>query len=139
MFVVQTSQPDHPVYQTLTGGLSDTESMTKLLSERKIFGYPPYSRVINAVLRDRNAARLELMSRSLAETIGMTLGDKVKVIGPYSPAIDKVGGENLRIIRILLPKNKLLKTNKATLEEEVNVFESARKYSGHIALDVDPV
>ena len=41
--------------------------------------------------------------------------------------------------RILLPKNKFLKTNKAALEEEVNVFESGRKYSGHIALDVDPV
>ena len=139
MFVVQTSQPDHPVYQTLTGSLSDTESMTKLLSERKLFGYPPYSRVINTVLRDRNSARLELMSRSLAEILDKTLGDKVKVIGPYSPAIDKVGGENIKIIRILLPKNKFLKTNKAALEEEVNVFESGRKYSGHIALDVDPV
>ena len=139
MFVVQTSQPDHPVYQALTGSLSDTESMTKLLSERKLFGYPPYSRVINTVLRDRNAARLELMSRSLAEILDKTLGDKVKVIGPYSPAIDKVGGENIKIIRILLPKNKFLKTNKAALEEEVNVFESGRKYSGHISLDVDPV
>lgn len=139
LFVVQTSQPDHPVYQTLNGSLGASESMTKLLSERKLFGYPPFSRVINVVLRDRNAARVELMSRSLAESLFGTFGAKAKVIGPYSPAIDKVGGENIRIIRILLPKNKLLKTNKATLEEEVNVFESGKKYSGHIALDVDPV
>ena len=139
LFVIQTSQPDHPVYQTLSGNLSDTESMTKLLSERKLFGYPPYSRVINAVIRDRNASRVELMSRSLAETLSRSLGNNVKVIGPYSPAVDKVGGENIRIIRLLLPKNKLLKSNKATLEEEISVFESGRKYSGHIALDVDPV
>ncbi|MBR5661927.1 MAG: primosomal protein N' [Bacteroidales bacterium] len=139
MFVIQTSQPDHPVYQTLSGDLSDTEAMNKLLSERKLFGYPPYSRVINAVIRDRNTARVELMSRSLAETLGRSLGNEAKVIGPYSPAVDKVGGENIRIIRLLLPKNKLLKANKATLEEEICVFESGRKYSGHIALDVDPV
>ena len=79
------------------------------------------------------------MSRSLAETLSRSLGNNVKVIGPYSPAVDKVGGENIRIIRLLLPKNKLLKSNKATLEEEISVFESGRKYSGHIALDVDPV
>ena len=139
MFVIQTSQPDHPVYQTISGNLNDSESMTKLLSERKLFGYPPYSRVINAVIRDRNASRVELMSRSLAETLSRSLGNNVKVIGPYSPAVDKVGGENIRIIRLLLPKNKLLKSNKATLEEEISVFESGRKYSGHIALDVDPV
>ncbi len=139
MFVIQTSQPDHPVYQTISGNLNDSESMTKLLSERKLFGYPPYSRVINAVIRDRNAARVELMSRSLVETLSRSLGNNVKVIGPYSPAVDKVGGENIRIIRLLLPKNKLLKSNKATLEEEISVFESGRKYSGHIALDVDPV
>ena len=139
MFVIQTSQPEHPVYQTISGNLSDTESMTKLLSERKLFGYPPYSRVINAVIRDRNASRVELMSRSLAETISRSLGYIINVIGPYSPAVDKVGGENIRIIRLLLPKNKLLKSNKATLEEEISVFESSRKYSGHIALDVDPV
>ena len=139
LFVIQTSQPDHPVYQTISGNLNDSESMTKLLSERKLFGYPPYSRVINAVIRDRNASRVELMSRSLAETLSRSLGNNVKVIGPYSPAVDKVGGENIRIIRLLLPKNKLLKSNKATLEEEISVFESGRKYSGHIALDVDPV
>ena len=139
MFVIQTSQPEHPVYQTISGNLNDSESMTKLLSERKLFGYPPYSRVINAVIRDRNASRVELMSRSLAETLSRSLGNNLKVIGPYSPAVDKVGGENIRIIRLLLPKNKLLKSNKATLEEEISVFESGRKYSGHIALDVDPV
>ena len=139
LFEIQTSQPDHPVYQTISGNLNDSESMTKLLSERKLFGYPPYSRVINAVIRDRNASRVELMSRSLAETLSRSLGNNVKVIGPYSPAVDKVGGENIRIIRLLLPKNKLLKSNKATLEEEISVFESGRKYSGHIALDVDPV
>ncbi|MBO4230529.1 MAG: primosomal protein N', partial [Bacteroidales bacterium] len=139
LFVIQTSQPDHPVYQTISGNLNDSESMTKLLSERKLFGYPPYSRVINAVIRDRNASRVELMSRSLAETLSRSLGNNLKVIGPYSPAVDKVGGENIRIIRLLLPKNKLLKSSKATLEEEIIVFESGRKYSGHIALDVDPV
>ena len=139
LFVIQTSQPDHPVYQTISGNLNDSESMTKLLSERKLFGYPPYSRVINAVIRDRNASRVELMSRTLSETLSRSLGNNVKVIGPYSPAVDKVGGENIRIIRLLLPKNKLLKSNKATLEEEISVFESGRKYSGHIALDVDPV
>ncbi len=139
LFVVQTSQPDHPVYKSLTGAQDASMVTDRLLKERKLFGYPPYSRVINTILRDRNIQRIELMGRSLSALLAGTLGRGAKVIGPYSPAVDKTAGENIRIIRIMLPKDKNLRSSKAALQETVERFARERKYSGHISLDVDPV
>ena len=139
LFVIQTSQPDHPVYKSLAGGPESSKTTDKFLSERKLFGYPPYSRVINAVLRDRNLKRIELISRELVGELSGTLGGGAKVIGPYSPVVDKVSGENIRMIRVMLPKDKRLHSSKAALSEAVGRFSTDRKYIGHIALDVDPV
>ena len=139
LFVVQTSQPDHPVYKSLTGAQDASMVTDRLLKERKLFGYPPYSRVINTILRDRNIQRIELMGRSLSALLAGTLGRGAKVIGPYSPAVDKTAGENIRIIRVMLPKDKNLRSSKAALQETAEKFARERKYSGHISLDVDPV
>ena len=139
LFVVQTANPDHPVYKTLTGDLAGDDSTLRFLKERKVFGYPPFSRVINAILKDRNLSRAELMSRLLSETLTGISSRGMKVIGPYSPQVDKVGGENIRIIRILLPKDSSLKARKRAIAETLETFEKEKRYSGHIALDVDPV
>ncbi len=139
LFVVQTSQPEHPVYESVRGASDPDQSARKFLSERKLFGYPPFSRVVNVVLKDRNLSRVELMSRYLSGELPRVLGQGCKVIGPYSPAVDRIGGENIRIIRILLPKDIHLKSNKAAISGLSERFEKEKKYIGHIALDVDPV
>ena len=139
LLVIQTSQPEHPVYKTLTGDFDGNISTSRFLSERKLFGYPPYSRVINVVVRDRNLPRVELMSRKLADVLKASDSDGLRTIGPYSPAVDKVGGENLRIIRVLLSKDSRLKARKNGLAEAVEAFGKERGYTSHISLDVDPV
>lgn len=148
LFVIQTSQPDHPVYQNIDGKIDDSGMMARFLGERKMFGYPPYSRVIGVVIKDYNQARVDLLSRDLGEYLRGALAVKVSfapgvqngpnVIGPYSPAIDKISNQNIRQIRVLLPKDRSLARNKETLAAAVERFEKEKKYSGHIALDVDP-
>lgn len=148
LFVIQTSQPEHPVYQSMEGQLDGNGTMARFLGERKMFGYPPYSRVIGVIIKDYNQARADLLSRELAEAIrgalgaeaGFAAGGKTgpDVIGPYAPAVDKVSGQNIRQIRVLLPKDRSLARNKGILAATVERFEKERKYSGHIALDVDP-
>lgn len=148
LFVIQTSQPEHPVYQSIDGKLDENGTMARFLGERKLFGYPPYSRVIGVVIKDYNQARVDLLSRDLGEYLRGVLAVKVSfapgvqngpnVIGPYSPAIDKISNQNIRQIRVLLPKDRSLARNKETLAAAVERFEKEKKYSGHIALDVDP-
>lgn len=148
LFVIQTSQPEHPVYQSIDGKLDENGTMARFLGERKLFGYPPYSRVIGVVIKDYNQARVDLLSRDLGEYLRGALAVKVSfapgvqngpnVIGPYSPAIDKISNQHIRQIRVLLPKDRSLARNKETLAAAVERFEKEKKYSGHIALDVDP-
>lgn len=148
LFVIQTSQPEHPVYQSIDGKLDENGTMARFLGERKLFGYPPYSRVIGVVIKDYNQTRVDLLSRDLGEYLRGALAVKVSfapgvqngpnVIGPYSPAIDKISNQNIRQIRVLLPKDRSLARNKETLAAAVERFEKEKKYSGHIALDVDP-
>lgn len=148
LFVIQTSQPEHPVYQSIDEKLDENGTMARFLGERKLFGYPPYSRVIGVVIKDYNQARVDLLSRDLGEYLRGALAVKVSfapgvqngpnVIGPYSPAIDKISNQNIRQIRVLLPKDRSLARNKETLAAAVERFEKEKKYSGHIALDVDP-
>lgn len=169
LFVIQTSQPEHPVYQSIEGRVNFDGTTARLLAERKLFGYPPYSRVVGVIIKDYNLSRIELLSQALAQELSKVLAGgaaagipaapgvtaatgvtaqgcgfvpaaaaRVSVIGPYSPAVDKISNQNIRLIRVLLPKDRSLKSNKAALAAAVAIFEKDRKYTGHIALDVDP-
>jgi primosomal protein N' (replication factor Y) (superfamily II helicase) len=169
LFVIQTSQPEHPVYQSIEGRVNFDGTTARLLAERKLFGYPPYSRVVGVIIKDYNLSRIELLSQALAQELSKVLAGgsaagipaapgitaatgvtaqgcgfaptaaaRVSVIGPYSPAVDKISNQNIRLIRVLLPKDRSLKSNKAELAAAVAKFEKDRKYTGHIALDVDP-
>lgn len=137
LFVIQTSQPGHPVYQSIEGRVNSDGTTARLLAERKLFGYPPYSRVVGVIIKDYNLSRIELLSQTLAQELSKVLAGGT-VIGPYSPAVDKISNQNIRLIRVLLPKDRSLKSNKAALAAAVARFEKDRKYTGHIALDVDP-
>lgn len=128
--VVQTRDPHHPVFQILKEGGDPAE---RLLQERRMAGYPPFTRMIKILLKDSNEKRLEYLSKELSREIA-PLG--IPVEGPYSPSYAKE--EPLREIRLLLPRDKALSARKAQIGPIVTAFEQARKYPGHIVLDVDP-
>lgn len=144
LFVIQTSQPEHPVYQSIDGKLDENGTMARFLGERKLFGYPPYSRVIGVVIKDYNQARVDLLSRDLGEYLRGALAVKVSfapgvqngpnVIGPYSPAIDKISNQNIRQIRVLLPKDRSLARNKETLAAAVERFEKEKNIQATLRL-----
>jgi len=148
LFVIQTSQPSHPVYSAIQGG--DAEPMAPAwLEERRKFGYPPFSKIINVILKDTNDRRLDYLALALAKEIASAFGtspttlpspdrDVPSVIGPYPPAIDRINKEGIRHIRIVIARNAALKTNKKRLADVVSDFEVKRKWTGHIAMDVDP-
>ena len=94
-FIIQTSQPDHPVIRALCGSCAHTAPgraasgaspafdcavpasssgervqevaalMRSMLSERQAAGYPPFTREISIILRDHNQERLLKASEAL--------------------------------------------------------------------------
>lgn len=136
LFVIQTAQPEHPIYQNLSS--NDVKSFNlRLMEERKDFNFPPFSRIIEITLKDRNDKRLYLMSSKLAERLGVTFQPDT-LTGPYQPVVDKIENEHIRKIRICLRKNKELSSNKLRLTRCISDFENEFRYTGHIILNVDP-
>ena len=136
LFIIQTAQPEHPIYQNLK--INETKAYNqKLLEERKEFNFPPFSRIIEITLKDRNEKRAYAMSCRLAEKLG-SIFSLESLTGPYQPVVDKIEDEYIRKIRLCLKKDKNLTENKTKLTQAVSEFENICKYSGHISLNVDP-
>lgn len=150
--IIQTAQPNHPVYQELAKPYKakDQNDLWKsLLKERIDFRFPPLSRIINILIKDIYEDRVERMSASLRsglerwqqEIISNAGGEAAQmpeITGPYSPAVSKVADSHIRIIRISLAKDKNLKSNKKALELVIKSFEKSNNYSNHLTIDVDP-
>lgn len=133
LFVIQTSQPEHPVY-AMIGTEDRTISSIGLMQERKDFNCPPYNRIIEITIKDRFEDRAV---REATELSGR-LGRSFEITGPYSPAVDKVADQYIRTIRINLKKDRRLSENKKSISEAIQKFEKERRYDGHITVNVDP-
>lgn len=137
--IIQTSQPEHPVYQSIAQNTSSTFS-DFLLTERKDFGFPPYSRIIEVNIKDIFEDRVERMSTKFAKVMAETLYSDTRntVVGPFSPAVNKVADNHIRTIRICLRKDKNLPVHKKALIDTLKAFEKENRYMGHISVNVDP-
>ena len=135
--VIQTREPEHPVYTRLQGSGDED-----LLAERKLFGYPPYTRLVHITLKDSNEKRLDFLSKELRNALlaaFSTVDTPPAVVGPYAPAVDRIAGESIRQIRVTFARNKALTSLKQLLKETLLSFGKERKYTAHITIDVDPV
>ncbi len=142
LFVIQASQPEHPVYQRLLNNDASSLNM-ELMQERKEFNFPPYSRIIEVTVKDIYEDRAERMARKLAVELRnrFDAGDGIfggPVTGPYAPAVDKVADHYIRTIRISLKKDRRLVSGKEDLKALVLNFEKQNKYDGRIIINVDP-
>ena len=160
-FVIQTYKPEHPVYKELTEGNS-RQFYEMLMSERKEFGYPPYTRIINLTVRDASEARGGVMAgrlyRVMKEKLGLmnensagygTRADDSRqdipgntgtgtISEPFRPPVDKIGGMHLWNIRITLRKDRLLREHKTRAAAAISEFEKRNRYTGHVIINVDP-
>jgi len=115
-FIVQTARSAHPVFSFESGRAE------RLLSERKDFGLPPYTRLVDISIVDGNENRKALMDRELARCL----------TGPW---------KRMQLpdrLRLILPKDRNLTSSKEAIRSMVLAFEKDRKYNGHIHIDVDP-
>ncbi len=141
LFVIQTSQPEHPVYQGLANNEASSLNMN-LLHERKEFNFPPYSRIVEITVKDIYEDRAERMAFRLAAELRSRFAAggilNSPVTGPYAPAVDKVADNFIRTIRVSLKKDRNLAAGKADIRNIVLNFEKSNKYDGHIIINVDP-
>ena len=147
IFVIQTSQPEHPVYHKLHASGKETgDYMNDMLQERHDFNFPPFSRIIEITFRDAYEDRAQRMASKLASLLNQHFGasgrrtalETAPVIGPYAPVVDKIADQYIRTIRVSLKKDRDLLKHKNALRGIIAAFEKSEKYPDHISIDVDP-
>ena len=95
--ILQTTQPEHNLIR-MVKHFAYKEMVSLQLSERSMFRYPPYYRLIVLILRSRNEEALQEMSALYAEKLRARLGERV--LGPVTPPITRV--QTLHIKKIVL-------------------------------------
>ena len=126
--LVQTRQGNHPVF------LMGEDYSLRLLEERRAFRFPPYSRMVDIIVRNANPARLAKLSGLLAGALKDFTPE-----GPFAPFRGRETVQDVRVVRIMLPRNRHLPEEKRKIAGIIGDFEQSCKYVGHITLDVDPV
>ncbi|MAW21700.1 MAG: primosomal protein N' [Flavobacteriales bacterium] len=135
--MIQTYDEEHELFALLKAN-DYLSFMRKQVEERKLFNYPPYTRLIGIALKHKNQRKLDDTALQLVIQMRKSFGDRV--LGPEYPVISR--------IRSYYHKNVLLKIEqKGSISEAKNILQniidSMQKHSDfksvRFIIDVDPV
>ncbi len=134
---LQTSHPDHPIIGTVVA--NDYRQFYEMqMHERRIFGYPPYSRLINIILKGRDAETLDRAAQAFAQKLKAVFGKKV--LGPAKPSVSRI--QSLYIRNILFKVDvgySISKVRSVIAHNQKEVFGHKDYKSILVYYDVDPV
>ena len=131
--IIQTVQPEHTLLQMVQG--FDYSNMTHVqLSERRMFQYPPYSRLIIMVLRCKDEYKLEQMASKYAGILKKELN--AKILGPFVPPVTRVQTLYIRQIMLKLELSMPVASIREVLD---SAYQQMREYPDfrHIILHYD--
>ncbi len=100
--ILQTRSADSDTISQVVA--NDYEAMYAAeLEERKMFGYPPFVRLINVYVRHRDARRADLLATDMARLLKAAFANRV--LGPDRPAVSRVKSMDVRKIVVKIEKN----------------------------------
>ncbi len=100
--IIQAADPSISIYTFLKAN-DYVGFYRSQLSERKIFRYPPYTRLISIVLKNRNESTVESGAVYFADTLRKSLGEMV--LGPNKPIVSYIKRLYVREILLKLDSN----------------------------------
>jgi len=136
--VIQTFSPDHWVIKRVISGDHD-KLVAHELRERKIFGYPPYVRLIRISLRHSDEERVKIGADVLALRLRQRFSSE-RVIGPDTPPLYRVN--DLYHLQLLLKfeRNISPEKYKAAILDDLEDFSTDPRWKRlRVKVDVDPV
>jgi primosomal protein N' (replication factor Y) len=135
--VLQTSQPEHPLIR-MVQTFAYREMVDLQLSERSMFRYPPYYRLIVLVLRCRQEEVLREMAALYAGKLRARLGERVS--DPLTPPVTRVQNFHIKKIFLKIEATAAIAPVRGILEEVYAEMQSYLPFKQlWIHYDVDPV
>lgn len=135
--VLQTKSMDHPIIPQVIS--NDYEGMVGgQLSERQMFHYPPYYRLVYVYLKNRNETLLDLMAQIMASRLRATFGNRV--LGPDKPPVARVQTLFIRKIIVKIETNApMARVRELLLQVQKDMIAEDRFKSLIVYYDVDPM
>jgi primosomal protein N' (replication factor Y) (superfamily II helicase) len=91
--VIQTFHPDHYAIQAALTG-DDATFLAEEMRFRRVFHYPPYTRMVQLLVRDRKRERAQAGIQELADALlAHPLGRGVRLTGPAPAPFERLRGE----------------------------------------------
>lgn len=134
--IIQTTNPKEPVLAFVKAhdykGYYESE-----IADRRKFAYPPFTRVINVYLKNKDSATADAAAVTLALALRQVFGERV--LGPEKPFVSRVATWYLQSIMLKVEAQASMPKVKAAIRA---VYESIaadpRIKSSIIYYDVDP-
>ena len=136
--IIQTSQPDHEVIKFVQA--HDYEGFYHHeLADRKQFGYPPFTKVINIYMKHREDATVGELAVRYSGLLRQVFGSRV--LGPMAPFVARVQNMYIRQITLKMETAASMSKVKKILRDlyEQMLAADARMKAVKLYYDVDPV
>ncbi|WEK20769.1 MAG: primosomal protein N' [Candidatus Pedobacter colombiensis] len=107
------------------------------LTERKLFHYPPFTRLIFINIKHKDQDLLNVAAQRFASTLRVQLGKRV--LGPEQPIVARVRNYYIKQVIIKSDKDTSIQKVKSILKDTILQFQTEKDYrSVNIQVDVDP-
>jgi len=136
--MIQTLQPQHPIFQVLQQHDYKKLYATEIES-RKQFFYPPFSRLIHLTFKHKLKEVVEKAAYEFANALKNKYGQYL--VGPAEPVVGRVRNQYIIELLIKLPRDtKLITRCKEDIFYQVALLHQHKSYrSVTVIADVDPV
>ncbi|MCQ2350071.1 MAG: primosomal protein N' [Paludibacteraceae bacterium] len=133
--IIQTSQPQHPIIQDVLN--QNYGRFFRLqLSERQLFNYPPYCRIVSLTVRHFIEQAAADFSNLLVQTLKQRLNGTI--LGPNTPDISRVNNKYIKTILFKLPLTNT-EAEKSAIMQTIGQLTKEKAYRGiQCTVDVDP-
>lgn len=134
---IQTTQPEHAVIKHVKDG-TWKGFMDQLLDERRQFGYPPFSRLVEVNVVSRDPNEVNHLSQELYQILDVPFHGRL--LGPEFPIVSRIRNEYYKRILIKVPRQAGAGEVRTQLRESLAQLGSKyRQWRYRTVLDVDPV
>ncbi|MBR2291559.1 MAG: primosomal protein N' [Prevotella sp.] len=137
LVILQTKTPDAPLIRQVVAN-DHTAFYRSLFSERRLFRYPPFTRLVYVFLKHRSDGLVEAASLEMGSWLRQWFG--ARVLGPDKPAVAKVKSLSIRkLVLKLEPGLNMADVRKYLTLAQQQMLQDKRYSSLQIYFDVDPL
>jgi primosomal protein N' (replication factor Y) len=134
--MIQTFDPKNPLYTMLCA--HDFKGIyQQQVSEREMFYFPPFHRLMMITLRHRDERRLEHCSRVLMQALQDIFGTRVSSV--ITPQVSRRNNQYIRQLRLRVEQGANIRHAKQLLRECIHLVLQQTDCKGTVVfVDVDP-